>query len=346
MLLKSKMPELRSNILCEPSTCYFERYKIISLNKVGRFNPFTKTHYRDTAYYELGIDELEHLATCHNTLNRFMSKAHLLKITKGIIRLGFLESGDTIKISRDGVIIDGQNRIHSALKALKPNETIKVIVAFGLDPKINQRLPFPKARTIEDILEESNVPYELWKISLLKRINKYMKVSLNGTNIVKVFGRWESSMNKAMDYLDETKYKYIPSMKAPIFYQDIKVYTTLCKRLISSGFTQLDVYPHLAVLDALFNPKSEETAYPKLSKDIKGLVTKLEESRTHMTPYNRLMKVLCLAHQSVIDGLAHKHGISANKVWAESVVFGEGLKDLPEDNILFKLIEENKELWS
>ena len=67
MLLKSKMPELRSNILCEPSTCYFERYKIISLNKVGRFNPFTKTHYRDTAYYELGIDELEHLATCHNT---------------------------------------------------------------------------------------------------------------------------------------------------------------------------------------------------------------------------------------------------------------------------------------
>ena len=345
-MLKRKLPELRSNILCDESTCYFERYKIIALNKVGRLNPFTKNHYKDSAYYELGIDELEHLATCHNTLNRYMSKPHLLKITKGIIRLGFLESGDTIKISRDGVIIDGQNRIHSALRALKPNETIKVMVAFGLDPQINQLLPFPKARTIEDILEESEVYYESWHISLLKRINKYMKVSLNGTNIVKVFGRWELSMNRAMGYLEDTKYPYKPSLKAPIFYQDIKVYTTLCRRLSDRAYMQGDLYHHVAVLDSLFNPDIKKTMYPELSKDIRNLITKLEKSRTHMTPYNRLMKVLCLAHQSVIDGLASRHGIGADKLWVESVVFGEGLKDLPEDNILFKLIEENKELWS
>ena len=332
--MSGQRKDLISRTNCVESTCPFSRNIIKSKNKVGRFNPWTDSAYRDSGYYELTVPDLEHIRDAHNGKNRIIRQAHLNQLIASIKKWKFLESGEAIKFGWVGYILDGQNRIHSALATLKDYETITVLVVFGIDPEINQKLPFPKPRRLQDILEEQRIDFEDWQISLLKRLCKIFKIKLDGTNIVPLFNKWVSHFNTTIAWLDKTKYIYEPSQKQPTYFQDIKSYAVLTEA--SREHKNNDV------LDAWFNPNNKT----KLAKDIKVIFNKILHTKNHPSASNKILKLLCLAHQSVNDELANQYGIHKDKKWISDVVFGVGLKELPKSNIYYKLVEDNKELWS
>jgi hypothetical protein len=62
----------------------------------------------------------------HNTLNRPLSDAHVKHIASQIVDGKWRFNGDTIKISVDDQVLDGQHRLWACIEAKKPIETIIV----------------------------------------------------------------------------------------------------------------------------------------------------------------------------------------------------------------------------
>lgn len=62
----------------------------------------------------------------HNALNRPLSQPHVDRIARQISEGKWKFNGDTIKISDDGAILDGQHRLWAVIMADKPVETILV----------------------------------------------------------------------------------------------------------------------------------------------------------------------------------------------------------------------------
>lgn len=62
----------------------------------------------------------------HNTLNRPLSQPHVERIAKQIVEGKWRFNGDTIKVSDDGNVLDGQHRLWAIIEAKKPVETILV----------------------------------------------------------------------------------------------------------------------------------------------------------------------------------------------------------------------------
>ena len=330
-MASGKRKDLSSRTNCLEVTCPFTRNVVQSKHKVGRFNPWTTNAYRDSGYYELRVADLEHIKDAHNGKNRIIRQTHLNELITSIKKNSFMESGEAIKFGWDGYILDGQNRIHSALATLKDNETITVLVVFGIDPDINQKLPFPKPRRVQDILEEQGQDFEDWQISLLKRLCKILQIKLDGTNIVYLFNKWVSHFNTTMEWLDKTKYVFEPSQKQPTYFQDIKTYAVLTQATRE--------FQNDAVLDAWFNPDNTS----KLAIDVKRFFRKIVAKKNHPAAENKIFKLLLLAHQSLSDCRASKHGIHQDKRWVSEVIFADGFKKLPESNIYYRLLEENKD---
>jgi len=62
----------------------------------------------------------------HNTLNRPLSDGHVRRIAGQIAADKWKFNGDTIKVSDDGAVLDGQHRLWAVIEAKKPVETIIV----------------------------------------------------------------------------------------------------------------------------------------------------------------------------------------------------------------------------
>ncbi len=62
----------------------------------------------------------------HNQHNRPISQGHVNRISKQIRDGKWVFNGDTIKISTDGDVLDGQHRLWAVIEAKKPIETIIV----------------------------------------------------------------------------------------------------------------------------------------------------------------------------------------------------------------------------
>lgn len=62
----------------------------------------------------------------HNTLNRPISDVHVQRIARQIAQGKWRFNGDTIKVSEDGDVLDGQHRLWAVIEAKKPVDTIIV----------------------------------------------------------------------------------------------------------------------------------------------------------------------------------------------------------------------------
>jgi len=65
-------------------------------------------------------------------------------------------TGDTIKISKDGYVVDGQHRLHAVVKS---GITIYSFVAYGLDNESFKNIDMGKSRRISDALHFAGIPY-------------------------------------------------------------------------------------------------------------------------------------------------------------------------------------------
>jgi len=68
---------------------------------------------------KMAMDLLE-----HNTLNRPLSDGHVKRLAQQIIDGKWKYNGDTIKVSKDGAILDGQHRLWAVIEAKRPIETV------------------------------------------------------------------------------------------------------------------------------------------------------------------------------------------------------------------------------
>lgn len=62
----------------------------------------------------------------HNTLNRPIGDAHVHRIARQIVEKKWRYNGDTIKVSDNGEVLDGQHRLWAIIEAKTPVETLVV----------------------------------------------------------------------------------------------------------------------------------------------------------------------------------------------------------------------------
>ena len=331
--IKSKLPNLRSHVNCIEGMCPLVDEGLLALNGSSIFNPFYNKSEGlvNSGYYTLTKDTLDHLIYAHNTKNRFMSVSHLETISKSVQKDGFLNSGDTIKFGWDGYIIDGQNRLFSAINT---NQTsIVACVIFGLDPKINQRLPFPKSRKSQDILEEEGMYFTEREIALLKCIvGKYCNTPVTGMNIVSLWEDWQGYIQTTQRWLNDNFFKYDPQLGASRFWLEVSVYAVMTDRF---RMTENSI-----VLDALCNPNIDSP----LAHDLANIKYQLQLRKVHADGYSRILKALFFAHQAVVDGVADTQGLGTDKEWVDEIVFGAGWRTMPKTNLIYRVVQNTKEL--
>lgn len=85
----------------------------------------------------------------HNKDNRAMRAHNIARIVGGIERSQWFLTGDTIKFSSKGQLLDGQNRLCAAIIA---NKSIKTHVVFGIPPEAFRVLDQGARRTAADVL--------------------------------------------------------------------------------------------------------------------------------------------------------------------------------------------------
>ena len=97
----------------------------------------------------IGPAMAEHLLKSINTRNRPRQKLHAAVLGRTINEDAFEMTGDTVKISKKGILLDGQHRLEASVKAKQP---ILTHVVFGLDDDVFDVLDQGKKRTPSDIL--------------------------------------------------------------------------------------------------------------------------------------------------------------------------------------------------
>jgi len=65
-----------------------------------------------------------------NAMNRPLSKSHVDKLSDSLLRGEWVMNGDAIRISKCGILIDGQHRLSAVVKS---GVSIETIVIDGLD---------------------------------------------------------------------------------------------------------------------------------------------------------------------------------------------------------------------
>ena len=85
-----------------------------------------------------------------NTGNRPIKKTHLKGLVSEIANGRFMETGDSIKFSNTGLLLDGQHRLQACVDA---GATIRTIVACGLSPEIFTVLDSGAKRSVANMLE-------------------------------------------------------------------------------------------------------------------------------------------------------------------------------------------------
>jgi hypothetical protein len=98
--------------------------------------------------------EMARLLLGGNESNRTISNAHVQRLVSDIKDGAWALNGESIKISGDGRLADGQHRCHAVILADKP---IATVVTFGVDYDLRTTTDQGKTKTVGDYLSmESN----------------------------------------------------------------------------------------------------------------------------------------------------------------------------------------------
>lgn len=91
-----------------------------------------------------------------NTNNRKKRPANIQRFSEAMSNRGWIVTGDTIKFARDGLLLDGQNRLSACVRAQMPFKTHAV---FGIDEDAFKAIDAGAKRTAPDTFQVSGVPY-------------------------------------------------------------------------------------------------------------------------------------------------------------------------------------------
>ena len=120
----------------------------------------------------LTLNQKEATATQEAYHNRRKRKKTLGSYSEEVKAGEWLYTGDTIKISREGTLLDGQHRCTSVIAAGK---SMIVDIKTGLDPAIFKVLDSGAPRTISDVAHMAGYKYSSNITPLVKYIEAYTK---------------------------------------------------------------------------------------------------------------------------------------------------------------------------
>lgn len=111
-----------------------------------------------------------------NQGNRKLSERQINFYYKQMISGDWGTTGDTIKISSEGRLLDGQHRLHAVVRYDKP---VEMFIAEGIDPALFPMIDTGKPRTASDVLSSNGVGRPTNMASAAKYIMLYDNSQLN-----------------------------------------------------------------------------------------------------------------------------------------------------------------------
>ena len=124
-------------------------------NWATEFNALVRNPPLHSVVIEIAPEVAEQLLKLSNTKNRPKQKNHVGDMGRDIGADNFELTGDTVKFSKRGILLDGQHRLDGSRIAKHPLVTH---VVFGLDDDIFDVLDQGKKRTPGDILALCGIP--------------------------------------------------------------------------------------------------------------------------------------------------------------------------------------------
>ena len=113
-----------------------------------------KTKERNTSMRTIVTPKKARIYLEQNTKNRTVNEHRIAYLAKQIKEGLWEYNGHSIKISKDGSLLDGQHRLLAVVRA---NQSIVTEVIHGLDPKVFDTIDTGKPRTLSHILSIDSV---------------------------------------------------------------------------------------------------------------------------------------------------------------------------------------------
>lgn len=176
----------------------------------------------------IGPKMAESLLKLSNTRNRPKQKTHESNLGKAIDADAYELTGDTVKVSKKAILLDGQHRLGACVKSKAP---LLTHVVFGLDDDIFDVIDQGKKRTPGDVLALCGVPEPTMVAGAVAWVLKLQAGSAgqlgggSGGSITPrvVRGLATGKMKSIANYVKEARlinvaYKHPPTMIAAMLY--------------------------------------------------------------------------------------------------------------------------------
>lgn len=201
-------------------------------NWATEFNELIRNPPLHSVVIEIGPKAAEQLMKLSNTKNRPKQTHHAQKLGAALSSDGYELTGDTIKFSKKGVLLDGQHRLDGCIKS---KASITSHVVFGLDDDVFDVLDQGKKRTPGDILALCGVPEATMvagAIAWVLRFQAGLDIKSDGSGSLTQRGEITprkirelalGKMKNIIDYVKDAKlvntaYKHPPTMIAGLLY--------------------------------------------------------------------------------------------------------------------------------
>lgn len=191
----------------------------------------------------------------NNFNNRNLSKRRVHDYVRQINKGQWQINGETIKISKDDTLLDGQHRLQAVVNS---NKSIKSFVAYGADKEAFKTIDTGKSRGASDILSIAGYTNPIVLAAAVRAYKRYEKDAVQDSeyckltntevlNFVEKTPKFGQSVQKAAKYQKINKL-ITPSMCALLYY----VLSSSHASHAANFFNKLDSGDNLAKNDPIF----------------------------------------------------------------------------------------------
>ncbi|MHC4750251.1 MAG: hypothetical protein ACYTFW_10285 [Planctomycetota bacterium] len=137
-----------------------------------------------------------------NEHNRRVTRQYQRQLSESMSRGEWKFNGDTIRIDRNGKILDGQHRL---LACIESGITMHTIVVTGLDPNVFDTIDVGKRRNFADVLSTGGqTTYVHETASALRKIDQTL--NFKGNSPRRTLVEMEDLLKKFPDVVEKVKY--------------------------------------------------------------------------------------------------------------------------------------------
>lgn len=140
----------------------------------------TRRNYEPEIYVESITPKIAAEMLSRNTHNRKMRQRHVDAMARDMQNGGWKMTGESIKIAKDGTVLDGQHRLQAIVES---GVTIKTAIIYNLDIEDQTVMDAGRNRTFADILKIRGEDYATDKAALCRRIIMWEQGNLRSNTV-------------------------------------------------------------------------------------------------------------------------------------------------------------------